>query len=56
MKPAWKKPDRRALAVGAGIAVVVLALPYVLHPEHHDVAWEKVPAFWALYGFQFPKR
>jgi hypothetical protein len=43
-------PTRQEWTVAAVIAVVTLALPYVLHVEHHGGWWEKVPGWWAWFG------
>jgi len=42
-------PSRRAVWIGAVGGAVVLALPLVVHVEHH-FAWDAVPGFYAIYG------
>ncbi len=45
-----KFPGARGLIVALICAAIALALPYVIHVEHHGGFWEKIPAWWALFG------
>ncbi len=41
----------RACAVVLGVLVVLDAIPGVVHKEHAHTAVERLPGFWAVFGF-----
>ena len=44
-----QKPNSRQGLIGGLLALVALALPYIIHVDHH-YAWDHIPGFYAIYG------